>query len=264
MPGSMGNEDDCSSTNEKEKRLVIAMPKPTRVVADEEKQALQAELSPSSEESDEDLNEKFVDAEEPPLSLLDTPVPELPSIIVQQHPDPDLLPLPVRTSTPFATPPPSPPHSPAPRPLHVREVHTSTPVARPAWCVRAAEAPLLGLRPITPTRPVASSPRPEMRSLSATPVSRPDTPVLHVPGAFSSSDDEDDKNAMTSHPARSRAYRSPAPGLELDFAMQLRPGMCLGSDPAWLGRFLMAMFGWMTVFIGNSDIHSRQSRRAIA
>ena len=97
-----------------------------------------------------------------------------------------------------------------------------------------------------------------MRSLVSTPISRPDTPVMHVPGAF---DDEDEKSALE-HASRNRAYRAPVPELDIAFAMQLRPGLGLGSDPAWLVRFLMAMFGWMTVFIGNGS-HNTQNRRAL-
>lgn len=63
-------------------------------------------------------------------------------------------------------------------------------------------------------------------------------------------------------PGRRRAYRAPVPELDIAFAMQLRPGLGLGADPAWLVRFLMAMFGWMTVLIGNGG--TDRARRAIA
>ena len=76
------------------------------------------------------------------------------------------------------------------------------------------------------------------------------------------SDDEDEKSALAERPAHSRAYRAPVPELDIAFAMQLRPGLGLGSDPAWLVRFLMAMFGWMTGFIGNGA-QTGNNRRAI-
>ena len=79
---------------------------------------------------------------------------------------------------------------------------------------------------------------------------------MHVPGAF------DDEGPLE-RSARSRAYRAPVPEIDIAFAMQLRPGLGLGSDPAWLVRFLMAMFGWMTIFIGNGT-QSTQNRRAIS
>jgi hypothetical protein len=36
--------------------------------------------------------------------------------------------------------------------------------------------------------------------------------------------------------------------------MQLRPGLGLGADPAWMVRFLMSMFGWFAILIsGRGD-----------
>jgi len=43
--------------------------------------------------------------------------------------------------------------------------------------------------------------------------------------------------------------RSP---IDIALAMQLRPGLGLGADPAWMVRFLMAMFGWFVVLISGS------------
>ena len=40
--------------------------------------------------------------------------------------------------------------------------------------------------------------------------------------------------------------RSP---LDIALAMQLRPGLGVGADPAWMVRFLMAMFGWFAILI---------------
>lgn len=47
------------------------------------------------------------------------------------------------------------------------------------------------------------------------------------------------------HP-RSRAYRA-VPEFDVALAMQLRPGRGVGADPAWMVRFLMAIFGWFAV-----------------
>lgn len=47
------------------------------------------------------------------------------------------------------------------------------------------------------------------------------------------------------HP-RSRAYRA-VPEFDIALAMQLRPGRGIGADPAWMVRFLMAVFGWFAV-----------------
>ncbi|KAF9269519.1 hypothetical protein L218DRAFT_850943 [Marasmius fiardii PR-910] len=40
--------------------------------------------------------------------------------------------------------------------------------------------------------------------------------------------------------------------LDIALAMQLRPGLGVGADPAWMVRFLMAMFGWFVVLISGS------------
>lgn len=47
------------------------------------------------------------------------------------------------------------------------------------------------------------------------------------------------------HP-RSRAYRA-VPEFDIALMMQLRPGRGVGADPAWMVRFLMAIFGWFAV-----------------
>ncbi|KAF8148445.1 hypothetical protein B0H34DRAFT_737089 [Crassisporium funariophilum] len=45
--------------------------------------------------------------------------------------------------------------------------------------------------------------------------------------------------------------RSP---LDIALAMQLRPGLGVGADPAWMVRFLMAFFGWFAVLVsGQGD-----------
>jgi len=52
-------------------------------------------------------------------------------------------------------------------------------------------------------------------------------------------------------PVRRRTPRSP---LDIALAMQLRPGLGLGADPAWMVRFLMSMFGWFAILIsGRGD-----------
>lgn len=48
------------------------------------------------------------------------------------------------------------------------------------------------------------------------------------------------------HHPRSRAYRA-VPEFDIALMMQLRPGRGVGADPAWMVRFLMAIFGWFAV-----------------
>jgi hypothetical protein len=41
--------------------------------------------------------------------------------------------------------------------------------------------------------------------------------------------------------------------VEIALAMQLRPGLGAGADPAWMVRFLMAMFGWFAVLVSGQE-----------
>ncbi|KAG0696188.1 hypothetical protein DFH29DRAFT_952267 [Suillus ampliporus] len=50
---------------------------------------------------------------------------------------------------------------------------------------------------------------------------------------------------------RSRAYRA-VPEFDIALAMQLRPGRGVGADPAWMVRFLMAIFGWFAVALAGT------------
>ncbi|OBZ66445.1 hypothetical protein A0H81_13667 [Grifola frondosa] len=102
---------------------------------------------------DEDSDEKFHDAPEPSLLFVGADAPSPPRIVIETHPDPALLPLP--TSAP-STPLPSPVR----RPLQMREAAPASPVSRPAWSLRAADAPRSAspLRPRRTTSPALYSP----------------------------------------------------------------------------------------------------------
>ncbi|KAJ6562348.1 hypothetical protein B0H19DRAFT_96020 [Mycena capillaripes] len=137
------------------------------------------------------------------------------------------------------------------------------PHARPAWSRRAAAAPALGLP-------------------SSTRVSEQRDLHVHVPGAFpasasfavtsfpigASSEKPKDKALSTTDKDKDKAtdagsststgvekkpaaagrarHRSP---LDAALAMQLRPGLGVGADGAWLVRFLMSFFGWFAVLV---------------
>ncbi|KAL6304676.1 hypothetical protein BKA93DRAFT_825567 [Sparassis latifolia] len=219
------------------------------------------ELTPEDDERDEDTNEDYQDAPDSGLLFADTGVSstikrsESPRIVIEEHPDPELLPLfpTLMTPTPFATPDHTP-HStrllsPLRRPLQMRETPTASPISKPAWSLRAADSPSFALS----------------RSSTPLPFSRSSSPKL--PGAliFDSSDDEGEYGASSEtdigtvgHADRRHAYRAPIPELDIAFALQLRPGLGLGADPAWLVRFLMAMFGWMTVLLGGGGVRREQ------
>ena len=169
--------------------------------------------------------------------------------ILDAVPDPEELPLPA-SLTPFSTPPSSPPRTPLLRTVQMLEVGAPpvTPLTRPGWSLRAAEAPTLGITSSAPTTPLPL------------PLRRKEV-TLDIPGAFHAHGDSQSGHQLPS--ATRRAYRSPVPQLDIAFAMQLRPGLGLGSDPAWLIRFLMAVFGWMTVLLGDHNTPSRSRRPAL-
>ncbi|KAI0824483.1 hypothetical protein BC628DRAFT_1503519 [Trametes gibbosa] len=204
---------------------------------------------------DDDPDEKFEDAPEHSLLFLDPdlppqyePKPALPQIVIDSHPDPDLLPLPEREQpTPFATPLRSPlatpPRSPARQAPQMRELPSSPSLtSKPLWSLRASDAPVLGLvsnpSSISPTR--AGSPTPQL------------------PGALFA---DDAPEMMVEIPRQARPR--PRQPLDIAFALQLRPGLGLGADSAWLVRFLMTMFGWMTVLIGGGGARREDARRAL-
>ncbi|KAI0694133.1 hypothetical protein BC835DRAFT_1415518 [Cytidiella melzeri] len=198
---------------------------------------------PTVDERQQEMDEVFHDAEG---TLIELSQPDALAAIMNAVSDPDDLPLPI-SLTPFSTPPPSPPRTPLHRAFQMREVSPSS-VTRPAWSLRATDAPALGMSGSAPAAPL---PIPGRRKDAA----------ITIPGAFSVDDNE---QAVSEHKTGRRAYRDPVPQLDIAFAMQLRPGLGMGSDPAWLVRFLMAMFGWMTVLLGGNNLNVRtQQRRAL-
>ncbi|KAJ7026801.1 hypothetical protein C8F04DRAFT_966008 [Mycena alexandri] len=137
---------------------------------------------------------------------------------------------------------------------------TVVPRTIPAWSRRAAAAPALGL----PSSTLALHQR--ERELAALGLGEE-----RVPGAFPGSasasvtsfqldkdtlasaglDEKPKSTATSSAVERSgsnnvKPRRSP---LDAALAMQLRPGLGLGADGAWLVRFLMSFFGWFAVLV---------------
>ncbi|KAF9553778.1 hypothetical protein CPC08DRAFT_727661 [Agrocybe pediades] len=53
-------------------------------------------------------------------------------------------------------------------------------------------------------------------------------------------------DSLVPRPSVRAIVRSP---VDIALAMQLRPGLGAGADPAWMVRFLMAMFGWLAVVV---------------
>ncbi|KAI0759280.1 hypothetical protein BD413DRAFT_598300 [Trametes elegans] len=224
-------------------------------------------VEPSTDEGD-DIDEKFEDAPEHSLLFLDTDLSpkydtafEVPQIIIDDaHDDPDLLPLPdmptaqpTPFSTPLRTPLVSPVRSPARRVPQMRERQPSpTPASKPLWSLRAADAPALGL---------FGNPSPSSSPLPTSLPLRAGSPTPQVPGALFA---DDAPELMVEVPrARARRGTTPRQPLDIAFALQLRPGLGLGADSAWIVRFLMTMFGWMTVLIGGGSARQESTRRAL-
>ncbi|KAH7915899.1 hypothetical protein BJ138DRAFT_1076328 [Hygrophoropsis aurantiaca] len=177
----------------------VLLPPPTVVVGDSEK--FSHVLLGQHWDEDEELDEKFHDALD--LSPL-PPVYELPSDTIEdpeQHDDP---PLPAISVHPPASP------SSGMNDCNMIELRdsSSSPVSRPAWSLRAAHSPAMGVLQID-------------ESAEKVP-----QPIMHP---------------------RRRAYRYAVPELDIALAMQLRPGLGIGADPAWMVRFLMAVYGWFAV-----------------
>ena len=109
----------------------------------------------------------------------------------------------------------------------MRAVRPVSPASIPAWSLRAADSPSFAV--------------PESNS------------SLRIPGALFP-----DSLTAPESPDQRVSWRqtsaSPRSQIDIALALQLRPGLGLGADPAWLVRFLMAMFGWMTVLLGGSGL----------
>ncbi|KAF9036299.1 hypothetical protein BJ165DRAFT_1354933 [Panaeolus papilionaceus] len=102
----------------------------------------------------------------------------------------------------------------------------NTPVAnKPLWSIRAADAPALGLgseqgEVVVRKEVVVEA---EVKPTATAAVVKPRI-----------------------GPSVRAIVRSP---IEIALAMQLRPGLGVGADPAWMVRFLMSMFGWFAVLV---------------
>ncbi|KAK0469372.1 uncharacterized protein EV420DRAFT_1633784 [Desarmillaria tabescens] len=220
----------------------------------------------------------------------DVSIPELTplQLVLDQHappteefPDPELIPLPIspteRDSSLLVHQTPTPPSLPM---SPVRKVP-----ARPAWSLRASDAPPLGLSASTSAdglpsyteklgamqEKVKSEVEKTNDSSLVPPSSSASSMTLSsgLPGAFPEPESKETAIAVSAPkeveirptPSRPRVTRSP---IDIALAMQLRPGLGVGADPAWMVRFLMSMFGWFVVMLsgsGGSDGYHYPIRR---
>ncbi|TFK31636.1 hypothetical protein BDQ12DRAFT_693817 [Crucibulum laeve] len=301
-----------------------------------------------------DFNETYDDPPTPTLPSL--PPLTIPLITISsagylddgQYPDPDFLPLPENLSallgnvdqsyssdkwemkepwdesvipkeplSQMPTPPASPPMMPRSIPGSPRREKERG--DRPAWSVRASDAPALGLSatssaaasPVSPTlrahsrledkekekgkekeeeKKALDEPPEEERTHSiveetqeptqAEKISKEETKSVvpvSLPGAFpepanllpnpitppptttsptttaSNSDQVQASKATAVAAQLSARQRTPRSPIDIALAMQLRPGLGLGADPAWMVRFLMSMWGWFAIMISGSN-----------
>lgn len=127
--------------------------------------------------------------------------------------------------------------------------------------------PSLGVQDPSPDSPLRNLSLPPIpTALDPTPDDRPTPPQACVHPAINSEAREPPARPSWSvrvasstpvppsspliHP-RSRAYRG-VPEFDIALAMQLRPGRGVGADPAWMVRFLMAIFGWFAVALAGN------------
>ncbi|KAL1742303.1 hypothetical protein HDZ31DRAFT_43569 [Schizophyllum fasciatum] len=235
----------------------------------------------------------------PPLNVAASPI----EVVLDAAPSPEgekppaaCQPMPAQTPTPPSSPP-----MPA----------SAVTKKRPAWSVRALEAPQLSYtrtrsgdaaksesssetprkaagetsKQSDPSASRAASPAVETspegaqkqesdegkEDTSRAPTPRLSAPVAivrqsSVPGGFPGTgiDDEYDDPPLqelprspSEQPASPWKFRFPSrpEPLTLDVAltMQLRPGIGVNSDPAWMVRFLMAAFGWLGVLAAGGE-----------
>ena len=101
------------------------------------------------------------------------------------------------------------------------------------------ESPLPGAFP-EPVKPTSVAPTITIAALTSTLLS------TSIVAASSSVSTTSSSTAVEPIIKRRPITRSP---LDIALAMQLRPGLGVGADPAWMVRFLMAMFGWFAILV---------------
>ena len=157
----------------------------------------------------------------PPSTGIPSSPPPCPKAVVQdsdgsfegiEHDDPECLPLPDHTHQ-------QPPLTPPRRSMNPQMRERTSANLPPSWSVRASESQPLSIPGAYIFDPL---PLPFLEATTGT--------------------DE----------AARRPYSDRNPEIDIALAMQLRPGLGEGADAAWLVRFLMGIFGWMTVMVSGN------------
>lgn len=105
--------------------------------------------------------------------------------------------------------------------------------------------------------PLAIPSSPVMQEVSEVPGSFPSRPTWSV--RASEANLRSQGATLSYHSQRSavagngrRPYTADA-GFDAALAMQLRPGLGIGADAAWLVRFVMAVFGWCAILVSGQN-----------
>ena len=129
-----------------------------------------------------------------------------------EHDDPDFLPLPDHNNQ-------QPPLTSPRRSMNAQMRERTSTNPPPSWSIRASESQPFSIPGAYITDP--------------------------LPSPFSEATAE--TGEVTNRP-----YSDRNPEIDIALAMQLRPGLGEGADAAWLVRFLMGIFGWVTVMVSGS------------
>ncbi|TFK45696.1 hypothetical protein OE88DRAFT_1740089 [Heliocybe sulcata] len=184
------------------------------------------------------FEEPAVPAVQPPAYIPETPeVSEAPKS--EEHPDPDLLPLPSRSATPSPLPPilnlPTNPPTPSPRPSPLPTVGNLPTTSSPTFPRSPVRKPLeMREIPRTPAQPSWAT----LASATAS------TSDLSIPGGLPLSMFE---------PASPTTASSSVASVGRGGQVRRLAAAVPIADPAWVVKLLVhALWGWMAVFVGGA------------
>ncbi|KDQ32893.1 hypothetical protein PLEOSDRAFT_1095251 [Pleurotus ostreatus PC15] len=138
--------------------------------------------------------------------------------------------------------------TPSDEPKAAELAHSSVPSTSETQDIVQPEA----VSPVQTEKPIAPEPMQLRRSL---PGSFDDSQEASTSQPSSTPEPPESVAAPSPKPAEVARPRQPRPirsAIDIALAMQLRPGIGIGADPAWMVRFLMSMFGWLAVLISGS------------
>lgn len=127
----------------------------------------------------------------------------------------------------------------------------STPVDLPPGlpALAAAVATVAAVAVARGPAPSSPSSSPEMRQVPPTSSSPAPSAATRPTWSVRATEASALVHAQENHERERRRGMFAMPELDAALAMQLRPGLGIGADAAWLVRFVMALFGWCAVLM---------------